>query len=109
MPSIEGLLQQFWTVEEPPVPDTPTTENELVEEWFQRTVIHDSTRRFCVSLPFRSQIFEKSYTSTSTSLGSSRKMALNQLYNLERRLTKDAELYSAYRKFMSDYLSLSHM
>ena len=36
-------------------------------------------------------------------------MALNRLYNLERRLTKDPELYSEYRRFTSDYLTLGHM
>ncbi|KAE9524046.1 hypothetical protein AGLY_015527 [Aphis glycines] len=46
-PSIEGLLQQFWKVEQPPIPDLPTTEDELVEEWFRKTVNRDSTGRFC--------------------------------------------------------------
>lgn len=32
IPSIEGILQQFELVEEPPAPDTPTTEDELFEK-----------------------------------------------------------------------------
>jgi hypothetical protein len=108
-PSIEGLLQQFWRVEEPPVSDSPTTEEKLVEEWFQKTVTRDSTGRFCVALPFRARITKNSQDPTSIGLGSSRTMGLNRLYNLERRLTKDPELYSAYRKFMSDYRTLGHM
>jgi hypothetical protein len=34
---------------------------------------------------------------------------LKRFYNLEKRLTKDAELYAAYRKFMSTYQALGHM
>ncbi|XP_050056095.1 uncharacterized protein LOC126549771 [Aphis gossypii] len=108
-PSIEGLLQQFWKVEQPPIPDLPTTEDELVEEWFRKTVNRDSTGRFCVALPFRSRIMDNLANRTPIVLGPSRTMALNRLYNLERRLTKDPDLYSAYRKFMNDYLSLGHM
>lgn len=35
-PSIEGLLRQFWAVEEPPIPDKPTTEDELVDNDFRK-------------------------------------------------------------------------
>ncbi|MCV5003450.1 hypothetical protein OFM39_27725, partial [Escherichia coli] len=30
-------------------------------------------------------------------------------YNLERRLSKDEELYNAYRDFMDEYIALGHM
>lgn len=42
-------------------------------------------------------------------LGSSRSLALHRLQNLERRLIKDSDLYTAYRKFMDYYLDLGHM
>lgn len=42
-------------------------------------------------------------------LGSSRSLALNRLYNFERRLSKDPELHSAYREFMREYVKLGHM
>lgn len=36
-------------------------------------------------------------------------MALKRLYNLQQRLSKNSELYDAYRLFMDEYLSLRHM
>uniref|UniRef100_A0A2S2P1X6 Integrase catalytic domain-containing protein n=1 Tax=Schizaphis graminum TaxID=13262 RepID=A0A2S2P1X6_SCHGA len=112
-PPVEEMLQQFWTVEEPGSPAIKTTEDELCENWFQKTVSRDLTGRFVVALPFRTRInlpAEVEVPETgSVKLGSSRTMALNRLYNLERRLMKDPELYSAYKQFMNEYLSLGHM
>lgn len=42
-------------------------------------------------------------------LGASRAMALKRLFNLEHRLSKEPDLYDAYRTFMDEYLSLGHM
>lgn len=118
-PEIEGLLQKFWTIEEPDIPDTLTTEDEQCEVWFQKSTTRDVSGRFVVSLPFRSSVRALSESLTNQTaavqggspedLGSSRSLALNRLYNLERRLAKDSELYTAYRKFMDDYLNLGHM
>jgi len=36
-PEIEGLIQKFWTVEEPNMPDILTTEDEQCEVWFQKS------------------------------------------------------------------------
>lgn len=41
--AIETLLSQFWSVEEPVVPLNHTTEDELCEEWFSKTVSRDKT------------------------------------------------------------------
>lgn len=105
------MLQQFWSVGEPLTPESPTTEDDQCEEWFRKTVKRDKTGRFYVELPFREVVCaQKSKVNMpSYGLGSSRSMALNRLYNLERRFVKDPELYVAYRKFMDDYLALGHM
>jgi len=112
-PPLEEMLQQFWTVEEPGAPAIKTTEDELCENWFKKTVSRDLTGRFVVALPFRTRInlpAEVEVPDTGpVKLGTSRTMALNRLYNLERRLMKDPELYSAYKQFMNEYLSLGHM
>jgi len=113
IPVINETLQQFWRVEEPTIPVHSTTEDERCEEWFCKTVSRDTSGRFCVALPFRSRINAhrdlNQDLATHRSIGSSRTMALNRLYNIERRLAKDPELYSAYRSFIDDYLSLGHM
>lgn len=116
---IDGLLQKFWTAEEPDRPDLPTTEDERCEAWFQKSTKRDISGRFYVSLPFRSAVYAQSESSMTqkpltqggspTDLGSSRSLALNRLHNLERRLAKDPELQTAYCKFMDEYLDLGHM
>lgn len=109
--SMDGLLQKFWEVEEPSTDKTSTTEENQCEDWFQRTVTRDTQGRFCVALPFRTKICPESEQSeiVSQGLGSSRQMALSRLYGLERKLIKDPALYTSYRKFMDDYISLGHM
>lgn len=119
-PLLNQMLRQFWTVEEPSVPEHPTTEDALCENWFVKTVSRDSSGRFCVALPFRDNVMPVAFRSpdnptisnnysTTNGLGDSRSLALKRLFNLERRLTKDVKLYDAYRKFMNEYLSLGHM
>jgi len=76
----------------------------------------DTSGRFCVALPFRSavcgrtepSVFRKGliHGGSPADLGLSRSLALNRLYNLERRLAKDSDLYVAYRNFMKEYLTV---
>ncbi|XP_050056092.1 uncharacterized protein LOC126549769 [Aphis gossypii] len=113
VPVMNETLQQFCRIEEPIVQTQSTTEDERCEEWFSKTVSRDTSGRFCVALPFRStinvQCNSKQDLITPSGLGSSRTMALNRLLNIERRLAKDPELYSAYRCFMNEYLLLGHI
>ncbi|XP_060861320.1 uncharacterized protein LOC132938478 [Metopolophium dirhodum] len=114
-PPIEELMQRFWTVEEPTESTMPTTQDKQCEGWFVKTTKRDATGRFYVGLPFRTIVCFPDTADIgcqdekSVVLGSSRTSALNRLYNLERRLEKDPELYTAYRAFMDDYRSLGHM
>ncbi|XP_050058384.1 uncharacterized protein LOC126550574 [Aphis gossypii] len=113
--NIGELLQRFWEVEELDINHSPSTEDEACERHFQETVSRDCNGRFHVALPFKSIIsssMDKGNTkhdAHSLGLGSSRALALNRLYNLERRLSKDEELYNAYRDFMDEYIALGHM
>lgn len=119
VPHIDTLMHQFWSIKEPIAPDNPSTENELCENWFATTTIRDTSGRFCVALPFRERVLSQSRETISTiqscdsshsyGLGDSRNIALKLLYNLERRLSKDQNMYDAYRKFMRKYQSLGHM
>lgn len=118
-PPIDEVMRYFWSVEEPGESSIPTTQDQQCEKWFQQTFKRDDTGRFYVGLPFQSGICQYSKhegvprasvtTSDAVGLGSSKTLALNRLYNLERRLGKDAELYEAYRSFMDEYLRLGHM
>jgi len=112
---IGELLQRFWEVEELDINHRPSTEDEACEKYFQETVSRDCNGRFHVALPFKSIIFGSMGKEIakrhdhSLGIGSSRSLALNRLYNLERRLNKDEELYNAYRDFMDEYIALGHM
>lgn len=113
------IVQQFWAVEEPGTSHVLSTEDRQIESWFQNTTSREVDGRFSVALPLKKII--SAYTgniniqrdiehrASSFGLGSSRAMALNRLYNLERRLSKDEELYNAYRDFMDEYIALVHM
>ncbi|XP_008185286.1 uncharacterized protein LOC103310036 [Acyrthosiphon pisum] len=110
-PSIGDLIQKFWLVEEPAAPSSPTTEDQWCEDYSKRSTSCDSSGSFCVALPFR-DLFVRAPVDQALpnhGLGDSRSIALKRFYNLERRLSKDSELYVAYRKFMSTYLTLGHM
>lgn len=120
-PSLDRILHQFWSMEEPTLSAVPTTEDRMCEKWFTETTSRDDAGRFSVALPFRDVVHthEKENTNDNLSpemvlspnhgLGDSRRNALKRLYNLESRLNKDPKLYEAYRKFMSDYLVLGYM
>ncbi|CAI6372343.1 unnamed protein product [Macrosiphum euphorbiae] len=85
-PSIGDLLQQFWLVEEPTAPTSPTTEDQWCEEYFTKSTSRDSTGRFCVALPFR-HLFASTAQQQDTprhGLGDSRSIALKRFYNLEK-------------------------
>lgn len=118
-PSLDTMLHQFWTIEEPPAPKSPTTENELCEKWFINTTFRDPSGKFRVALPFRDKVLScaenngESLTSRelllSHGLGDSQSLAMKRFLNLERRLNKDNALYEAYRRFMNEYHTLGHM
>lgn len=78
---------------------------------FFKITSRDSSGRFGVVLPFRDLFItpnSPTYTS-SHGLGHSRVIALKRFYNLEKRLNGDSDLYTAYRKFMTEYQMLGHM
>ncbi|XP_008178271.1 uncharacterized protein LOC103307771 [Acyrthosiphon pisum] len=109
--SIDDQLSRFWEIEEPAASVSPTTEEQWCETFFKNSTSRDSSGRFCVAFPFH-DLFTNSVqfqTLSPHGLGESRSVALKRFHNLERRLAKDAELYAAYRQFMSTYLRLGHM
>ncbi|KAF0711698.1 DUF1758 domain-containing protein [Aphis craccivora] len=99
-PSIDQLLQSFWSMEEPSPPTAPFTDDDICEELFSRTTKRDENGRYVLSFPFRSD---------PSLLGDSYHMDLSRFYNLERKLQRDTKLYNEYRAFMSEYEQLGHM
>jgi len=78
IPSCEGTLQKFWTLEEPPKARLPLAPlDKLVLQDFNQRHKRDETGRFVVRLPFKPH---------SSPLGESRPQALRRFLSLERRL-----------------------
>lgn len=96
------MLRKFWNVEEPQPPEHSITENQLCEDWFRQITSCDWSGKLCVALPFRvnvrgdnrdSKASSKSFSALNMyGLGNSRYLALKQLFNLERRLSKEPKL-----------------
>lgn len=76
-------------------------EDKESEDHFMTTHSRDENGRFVVRLPFVMNL--------DTALGYSRDIAINQLLQIERRLSKDQELATGYREFMREFESLGHM
>jgi len=99
-PSIDHLMHQFWSIEEPSPPVEPFTDDQKCEEHFTQTSSRDDQGRFSLALPFKSN---------PSILGDSYKMATSRFYNLEHKLQRDPDLYALYRDFMKEYEALGHM
>ncbi|XP_050315405.1 uncharacterized protein LOC126749753 [Anthonomus grandis grandis] len=95
-------LEKFWKIEEiNPLPQASLTKEEIeCENHFTRHTTRDRSGKFVVKLPLKENF---------KNLGSSEETALNRLYGIERRLSKNPNLEKLYKEFMLEYQSLGHM
>lgn len=77
-----------------------TTEERNCEEFFAASYRRNSEGRFIVRLPF---------INVTPSLGSSERIAFNQMIQMEKRFEKNPVLKMRYTEFMQQYLNLGHM
>lgn len=100
----DDLLKKFWEMEnEPDSIERKLTKSELkCEELYDKTTVRNEEGRFVVRLPFESEDPECQY-------GQTRNIAEKRLRFLEKRLSKDPNLYAEYRKVMEEYKTLNHM
>lgn len=101
--SLEKSVEKFWLMENvyPKHENSKlSAEERFCEQHFLETVSQDHNGRFTVSIPFNTKL---------NTLGESRDQAIDRFLRLEKTLGKNTELYSEYKKFMSEYLSLGHM
>lgn len=92
-------IQKLWLIEETKY-DSFSSEEIECENHFLANTIRNKEGRFVVKLPFKIPIDH---------LGNSKQQALKRFLNLERRLTRDAELRDAYTSCLNGYLQLGHM
>lgn len=102
--SLQPLTQEikrFWELKEIPLSQILTPSEEACEEHFCSTHSRDSSSRYIVRLPFKSE--------TPINLGYSQHSAGRQFQSLYRRLQSNHELKSEYEAFMREYEALGHM
>ncbi|XP_075156365.1 uncharacterized protein LOC142229664 [Haematobia irritans] len=101
--SIDKQLSRFWEIEELPREDPLSEEDKICENIYRSTVKRDSTGRFTVDLPFKTDPKVGSFSS------SNRYVALSQFLRNEQSLARKPELKAMYDDVINEYLSLGHM
>ncbi|XP_028175488.1 uncharacterized protein LOC114363843 isoform X2 [Ostrinia furnacalis] len=98
---LEKTMSNFWECEKVPVLFTESSsEQQLAEEIFLESVKLENNR-FSVALPLKQDLDQ-------INLGDSLHSALLRLYNLEKRFSKDPELFVKYKDFFDKYLADGH-
>ena len=82
---LNNILKKFWAEEQIPSTHPCSTEDEICERFYTRTIRHENGR-YIFRLPFREEYPEKFF------LGSSRFIALAQYSGMEKTLSKNSEL-----------------
>ncbi|UYV69239.1 hypothetical protein LAZ67_6002942, partial [Cordylochernes scorpioides] len=101
--NLETILKGFWEVEEVPVANKITPQDEFCEELYKRSVRRDTNGRYVVPLPFDPRVGMQDCFGNSLDLCVKRQIAL------ERRLALNDQLGMDYYKFMEEYEGLGHM
>lgn len=99
---IDQQLRRFFEDEDVPVERQWTEDEKSCEEQFRKSYYRDSSGRYVVSLPFKTNI-------GLPLLGDSYGAAYNRLRGLERRLLNDRNFAIEYTKCLQEYLDLDHM
>ncbi|XP_075167412.1 uncharacterized protein LOC142239506 [Haematobia irritans] len=104
--SEDPLLKQlrlFWEQEEIATQKTISDDDEYCESFFTQTTTRNSSGRYIVKLPFKSEY------PRNIPLGPSRPIALIQFIRLEQSLKRNPELANSYQNILKEYISLGHM
>lgn len=78
-----------------------TIDEKNCEVHFHQNVRRNSKDCFIVKMPVNHEKFQQ--------LDDTREIAKNRFINLEKRLIRQPVIYSQYKKFMKEYISLNHM
>ncbi|XP_040175623.1 uncharacterized protein LOC120908545 [Anopheles arabiensis] len=99
--SIEEQLNKFWELESCRATSTLSVEESNCEKQFAATTTRDTDGRFIVQLPKREEKLAL--------LGDSKGIATRRFLALERWLSSNASLKTAYTQFIEEYAELQHM
>lgn len=90
-PNLDKLIEKFWESEEVATTTGMSPEEVACEDYYAKTTTRDSSGRYTVKLPFRSNVDQ---------LGDSKHHALQRFSYLEKKLSNDADLKQAYCEFI---------
>ncbi|GFY28158.1 DUF1758 domain-containing protein [Trichonephila clavipes] len=96
----DELVSNFWKLDSVSEASLLTSEERACEDHFIDTHVRNEDGRYVVRLPFHS---------SPSKLGDSRESAIRRFKSLEHSLIKKPAIYSQYRDFMQEYLTLGHM
>ncbi|GFW18335.1 DUF1758 domain-containing protein, partial [Trichonephila clavipes] len=96
----DELVSNFWKLDSVPEASLLTSEERACEDHFIDTHVRNEDGRYVARLPFHS---------SPSKLGDSRESAIRRFKSLEHSLIKKPAIYSQYRDFMQEYLTLGHM
>lgn len=98
-PDVDKTLRRFWELEEMPITNQFTDEEQLCIEQFNQTTFVKGGR-ITVSLPFKPN---------APVLGNSLQQALRRFNSIEQKLLRNPDLKKQYSQFIAEYESLGHM
>ncbi|XP_067216970.1 uncharacterized protein [Linepithema humile] len=100
---LNKAISKFWQVEDNYRHNTNvfSPEELACETLFQESTLRNDEGRFIVKLPIRNDIISQ--------VGESREIAERRFFALERRLSKQPDIYEEYRRFMREYQDLNYM
>ncbi|XP_055585003.1 uncharacterized protein LOC129737864 [Uranotaenia lowii] len=101
MGRLDELVERFWRCEEIESKQNYSPEESKCEAHFVNTTTRSPSGRYIVSLPQTESVIER--------LSGSKAVAERRFYQIERRLTRDANLNQQYSDFLQEYESLGHM
>ncbi|XP_073952157.1 uncharacterized protein [Choristoneura fumiferana] len=97
---ISVQLKKFWELEELPLKEKWTAEEEACEAHFIQNTYQLPNGRFCVSLPLKE---------SPDKLGDSFNIAIKRLHQLEKRFERQPHVKQQYCDFINEYKELGHL
>lgn len=101
-PRLDEVVRSFWELEEVPscTAARMSREEQECEEFYVATTTRDTTGRYTVALPFKSD---------PENIGNSLPVAEKRFLSLERKMSKSSQLRDAYDEVIRDYLSSGYV
>ncbi|XP_058447612.1 uncharacterized protein LOC131427994 [Malaya genurostris] len=98
---LDSRLERFWEIENFDDGKAYTSDEQVCEEHFKKTVFRGSDGRYTVRLPFRQEMLSL--------IGDSYTPALRRFLSMEKKFAENEDLRQEYCRFMDEYSRLGHM